>query len=142
MLNFPSFRPIGYPQSLTDNSFFLHLGRNISLFAPDSIVGIYYNSDIILPKFSLTCRMPNINRIHQSIKLYAKSHKITRKKEFDYLYNIVQLEETICIHIRSGDLGGVSDSFIAIILDVVTEFDNVYKSYNYYLYHFIFYSLL
>lgn len=66
--------------------------------------------------------IPNIKRLKQSVELYMN---LNNNKKFYNLIKLVENPRTLCIHVRSGDKGIVSDEYLYSIRKAVNDFENV-----------------
>jgi len=82
---------------------------------PETILGIYCkdrpNDEIV----------PSINRLKNSINIFLKNNSDKIKT----IYDIIIKDTTLCVHLRTGDYGLVSDFFINIIYQESLKYENV-----------------
>ena len=81
---------------------------------PQSIVGLYCKDR---PENE---NIPNINRLVKSVNLYIEQNY----NNFDMI-DLVKDKDTLCIHIRSGDIGVISNNFITNIKKLIVNYKKI-----------------
>ena len=124
MLNMPSYyadwSPIWYRHELEGHDF----GKAVIKIAnrKNTILGHYYHEDFpdmgtMIP----LCRYPYIPRVKASLKRRASTY-IFRQHVDPYIDTSVRLNDTLSVHVRSGDRGVVSDLYISALMSLVPQF--------------------
>jgi hypothetical protein len=93
----------------------LNIALNTAHKNPDTIVEIYYRER---PE---TEKIPNLNRLNNAVNKYINLNKILDLE----ISSIIQHENTLCVHLRSGDYGIISNDFTKIVFDFSKKFKKV-----------------
>ena len=98
--------------------------RDLSVVAsqlPQSIAGLYYN-----------CRSNGLGDVnddplipHRPRLLYAVNESIAMKPEIQPVLQMVQNKSVLCVHVRSGDYGPVTDDFLHTIVNLSKQFSKI-----------------
>lgn len=84
----------------------------------DSILAIYETQ-----RSSPDEPIPHIGHIRESVDIYIKRN--IEDKEFKYLLDFVGQPHVLCVHMRTGDYGKISDVFRDIIFELQNEYEYV-----------------
>jgi len=86
-----------------------------SIILPDSILGLYCKDRLADEK------IPNLDRLINSVKKYIELNF----NNLQEMINLVEDKNTLCIHIRSGDRGNVTQNFINTIKKNINNYDKI-----------------
>jgi hypothetical protein len=105
----------GWNQNPHNSQEYYNMACNTAQDNPDTILGKYYSSrsnDEIIP---------NLNRLSNVIDNYINDTKIYNLD----IIKIIKDSNTLTVHLRSGDRGIISNSYIKKIDDLFKKFDKV-----------------
>ena len=114
LLNMPYYFA-GWNQNPHDHDNYLNIAIETANNNPSTILGIYYKNR------PLDEKIPNLNRLNQSIFDYINQNNINNLD----IYKMVQDDDVLCVHIRSGDVGIISQLFIDTIAKLSHKFKKV-----------------
>jgi len=104
LLNMPHFWA-GWNQNPHSADLLYNIARETALNNPKTILGKYY-----LSRFNDE-KIPNINRLIDVIDEYIFDNHINRLEIYKYIID----ENVLFVHVRSGDYGVISSSYLNII---------------------------
>lgn len=115
LLNMP-FYWAGWKQNphCGDENYY-NVAKNTAFNNPDTILGRYYSSR------TEDEQIPNLNRLYDVIDKYINDKNIKNEK----IYELINDENILFVHIRSGDFGCVSDKYVNTVYNLSKKFSKV-----------------
>jgi len=93
----------------------LNVALNTAKNNPESILGLYYKSR------NDDEPIPNLPRLNYIVETFANTNNIVNFEIISIVKNI----KNLCVHLRSGDYGIISDNFLNKILTLSNKFEKV-----------------
>ena len=113
LLNMPSFW-VGWNRNPHHNQDKYDAFLNVSKNYPNTIVYYYFKL-----RNDNTEPIPNMEKIEEAIKLYIINNDVSN------IINKVNDDNTLCVHLRSGDKGIVDDDYINKINDLSNKYNKI-----------------
>lgn len=113
LLNMPSFWA-GWNRNPHNNQAGYDIFLNVAKNYPNTIV--YYYSQL---RDDESEPIPNMAKIEEAVDLYIKNNDLSN------IINIVNNDETLCVHLRSGDKGIVEDHYIDKINILADKYNKI-----------------
>jgi hypothetical protein len=114
LLNMP-FYWANWPQVPHADLNMLNIALNTANNNPDTIVGLYYKD------WPHDEPIPNLNRLNNVVKKYSDLNNIENQS----IVSIIKDTNNLCVHLRSGDYGIVSEDFANKIFNFSKKFEKV-----------------
>jgi hypothetical protein len=115
LLNMP-FYWAGWKQNphCGDEQYF-NIAKNTALNNPETILGRYYSTRTEDEK------IPNLLRLYNTIDKFIDDKNFKNQE----IYQLINDKNILFVHIRSGDFGYISDSFVNTVYNLSTKFTKV-----------------
>lgn len=115
LLNMPYYWA-GWPQNPHLNEIYLNVAKNTAMNNTTTILGKYY-----LSRNDDNEKIPNLPRLIDVIDKYIEEQNIINND----IYNLINDDNVLFVHVRSGDYGIVSEHYINTIYNLSLKFAKI-----------------
>jgi len=115
LLNMPYYWA-GWKQNPHTDENILNTAKNTATNNNDSILGRYYSS-----RNDDSEKIPNISRLNNILEQYIYDKSFKKQN----IYNLINNDNILVVHVRSGDYGIISDNYVNIIYQLSLNFFKV-----------------